>query len=177
MVLPIASAAGGQISLRVARKQGCDQWRGQQEEQQNPSNAPHRNHPRFSRVYHTTWFSLLELAQRSIEGMIEQFLQFATLPCTSTTFPVMFSRNSYSMTRKTAGRRFFFSVAIGQRPSDADCQRARRRSTGTLMLCWTRVAVVPRNRSARNRWPCVLMATKSHPLFSTHLMIWSAGSP
>ncbi len=56
-------------------------------------------------------------------------------------------------------------------------QRARSRRTGTLILCWTREAVVPRKRSPRKRWPWVLMATKSHPLFSTHLMIWSAGSP
>lgn len=54
---------------------------------------------------------------------------------------------------------------------------ARRSRTGTRMRCWTRVAVVPRKRSPRKRWPWVLIATKSHPLFSTQLMIWSAGSP
>ena len=43
---------------------------------------------------------------------------------------------------------------------------ARSKSTGTLMLCWTRLAVVPRNKSARKRWPWVLMATRSHRLFA-----------
>ena len=54
---------------------------------------------------------------------------------------------------------------------------ARSSKTGTPMLCRTRLAVDPKNTSARNRWPCVLMATRSHPFFSTHLMICSAGSP
>lgn len=54
---------------------------------------------------------------------------------------------------------------------------ARRSSTGTSMLWRTRVTVVPRKKSASNRCPWVLMATRSHPLCRTHLMISSAGSP
>ena len=54
---------------------------------------------------------------------------------------------------------------------------ALSRSTGTLMLCWTRLAVVPRKMSARKRCPCVLIATRSHPFCLIHLMISSEGSP
>ena len=54
---------------------------------------------------------------------------------------------------------------------------ARRRSTGTLMLWRTCLEVVPRNKSARNRCPCVLIATKSHPFCLTHLTISFGGSP
>jgi Malate:quinone oxidoreductase (Mqo) len=54
---------------------------------------------------------------------------------------------------------------------------ARRRRTGTPMLCRTRVAVEPRNRSAKKRCPWVLIATRSQPFSFTHLMISSAGSP
>ncbi len=54
---------------------------------------------------------------------------------------------------------------------------ARSSSTGTLTACCTRVAVVPRNRSARKRCPWVLIATRSHPFCCTHLMISLTGSP
>src|SRR5208337_2053538 len=54
---------------------------------------------------------------------------------------------------------------------------ARSRSTGTRILCWTWVAVVPRNKSARKRCPWVLMATRSQPFCWTHLMISLTGSP
>ncbi len=54
---------------------------------------------------------------------------------------------------------------------------ARSMSTGTLILCWTLKAVAPRTRSATNWCPCVLIATRSQPSRSTHLMISLAGSP
>jgi hypothetical protein len=54
---------------------------------------------------------------------------------------------------------------------------ARSSKTGTLTRCWTRLAVVPRNRSARNRCPWVLIATKSQPFCFTHLTISVTGSP
>ncbi len=37
------------------------------------------------------------------------------------------------------------------------------------MLCCTRLAVVPRKISARKRWPCVLIATRSQPFCSDPL--------
>src|ERR1700693_1408453 len=54
---------------------------------------------------------------------------------------------------------------------------ARRRRTGTLILCGTRLAVVPKTKSARKRCPCVLIATKSQPFCRIHLTISVAGSP
>src|SRR5579864_8408228 len=42
-------------------------------------------------------------------------------------------------------------------------QLARSSRTGTSTLCWTRLAVTPRKRSARKRWPWVLIATRSQP--------------
>src|SRR3954464_8505206 len=50
-------------------------------------------------------------------------------------------------------------------------------STGTLTLCCTRLAVVPKNRSAKKRWPWVLIATRSQPFCFTQRMISFAGSP
>lgn len=44
MMLSIASAAGGRIGLRITCEQRRDQWKGQQEEQQSCSDAPHSNH-------------------------------------------------------------------------------------------------------------------------------------
>ena len=54
---------------------------------------------------------------------------------------------------------------------------ARNSNTGTLMLCCTRVAVVPRKMSWMKRCPCVLIATRSHPFSCTHRMIYVAESP
>jgi len=62
-------------------------------------------------------------------------------------------------------------------PGRARAHFARNRRTGTRMLWRTLVAVAPRKRSARKRWPWVLMATRSQPFFSTHLTISVAGSP
>jgi hypothetical protein len=45
------------------------------------------------------------------------------------------------------------------------------------MLCCTRLAVAPRTRSATARWPCVLMATRSHPGPFTYFTISVTGSP
>ena len=66
---------------------------------------------------------------------------------------------------------------IEKRIRDRRTRCARSSSTGTLTLWRTRLEVVPRNKSARKRWPCVLMATRSQPFCSTHLTISSAGSP
>jgi len=54
---------------------------------------------------------------------------------------------------------------------------ARSRSTGTLIRCCTHLEVVPRNSSATNLCPCVLIATRSQPFSSTHLTISLPGSP
>jgi hypothetical protein len=54
---------------------------------------------------------------------------------------------------------------------------ALRRRTGTLTLCWTRLAVAPKNISPRKRCPCVLIATRSQLLCSIHSSISLTGSP
>lgn len=56
-------------------------------------------------------------------------------------------------------------------------QRALRSRTGMLTLCWTRLAVVPRTRSATSLCPWVPMASRSQLFSLTHLMISLAGSP
>src|SRR6202040_3565660 len=56
-------------------------------------------------------------------------------------------------------------------------QPARSRRTGTSTLCWTRLAVTPRKRSARKRWPWVLIATRSQPFSRTQRTISLTGSP
>ena len=62
-------------------------------------------------------------------------------------------------------------------PSSLTLHFARSMRTGTLRPCWTRMAVVPRTRSATNWWPCVPMATRSQPFVFTQLMISLTGSP
>lgn len=54
---------------------------------------------------------------------------------------------------------------------------ALSRRTGTLTLCWTGLAVLPRNRSATARCPCVPIATKSQPFSWMRFTISRTGSP
>jgi len=67
-------------------------------------------------------------------------------------------------------------IAHSFQPSRAS-QRALSSRTGTLTLCCTRMAVVPKARSANSLCPWVPMATRSQPFSLTHLVISLAGSP
>src|ERR1700745_680139 len=54
---------------------------------------------------------------------------------------------------------------------------ARTSSTGTCALCRTSLIVLPKRRSPNNRWPCAVIAIKSHCRSSAAFKIPSAGSP
>src|SRR5258708_7256210 len=70
-----------------------------------------------------------------------------------------------------------YKVAMITGLSAARIYRALSMRTGTLMWCWTRLAVAPGKRAAANWGPGGLLATRSQPFWWTHLMISLTGSP